>query len=268
MINGMAHAGRVFGRRDWIQSAARAADFIRITLWKNNRLLANYKDGKARLNAYLDDYAFLLNGLLELMQADFRPIDLEFAVALANVLLEQFEDPAEGGFFFTSHDHEKLIHRPKPGHDNATPSGNGIAACALQRLGHILGESRYLQAAERTLALFYPTMLRYPSACCSLLTALEESLFPPQLVILRGQPQELKEWVDALRIGSPYTLVLALPVELVELPLSLSKPAGVNNTVNAWVCHGVKCLPAITDVHELLRFCEIHGKIRPPFYFL
>ncbi|PTR15557.1 hypothetical protein C8R31_103142 [Nitrosospira sp. Nsp2] len=266
MINGMAHAGRVFGRRDWIQSAARAVDFIRTTLWKNNRLLATYKDGKAHLNAYLDDYAFLLNGLLELMQAEFRRADLEFAVALADVLLEQFEDPAEGGFFFTSHDHEKLIHRPKPGHDNATPSGNGIAASGLQRLGHILGESRYLQAAERTLALFYPTISRYPSACCSLLTAHEESLFPPQLVILRGPGQALKEWEDALRVGSPYTLVFALPLELIDLPLSLSKPAGVNNTVNAWVCHGVKCLPAITDVHELLRICEIHGKIGAPFY--
>jgi uncharacterized protein YyaL (SSP411 family) len=266
MINGMAHAGRVFGRNDWIQSAARAADFIRTTLWKNNRLLATYKDGKAHLNAYLDDYAFLLNGLLELMQAEFRRTDLEFAVGLANVLLEQFEDPAEGGFFFTSHDHEKLIHRPKPGHDNATPSGNGIAAFALQKLGHILGESRYLHAAERTLALFYPTMSRYPSACCSLMTALEESLFPPQLVILRGQAQAVKEWADALRLCSPSTLVFALPVELVELPLCLSKPAGVNNTVNAWVCHGVKCLPAITDVHELLRVCKINGKIGPPFY--
>jgi uncharacterized protein len=266
MINGMAHAGRVFGRRDWIQSAAGAVDFIRITLWKNNRLLATYKDGKAHLNAYLDDYAFLLNGLLELMQAEFRPADLEFAVALADVLLEQFEDTAEGAFFFTSHDHEKLIHRPKPGHDNATPSGNGIAACALQRLGYILGESRYLQAAERTVGLFYPTMSRYPSACCSLLTALEESLFPPKLVILRGQAQALREWVDALRLCSPYTLVFAVPVELIGLPLSLSKPAGVNNTVNAWVCHGVKCLPAITDVHELLRVCEIHGNIGAPFY--
>ena len=266
MINGMAHAGRVFGRPEWVRSAARAVDFIRARLWKNNRLLATYKDGKAHLNAYLDDYAFLLNGLLELMQAEFRRTDLEFAVALADVLLEQFEDSADGGFFFTSHDHEKLIHRPKPGHDNATPSGNGIGACVLQRLGYILGESRYLRAAERALALFYPTMSRYPSACCSLLATLEESLFPPQLVILRGQAPALKEWVDALRLCSPYTLVFALPVELVELPMSLSKPAGVNNTVNAWVCHGVKCLPAITDVHELLRFCEIHGKIRAPFY--
>ena len=105
MIKGMAHAGRVFGRPDWIRSAARAVDFIRSTLWKNNRLLATYKDGKAHLNAYLDDYAFLLDGLLELMQAEFRRTDLDFAVALADVLLEQFEDQEADGFFF---------HEPRP----------------------------------------------------------------------------------------------------------------------------------------------------------
>ncbi|MFZ2525627.1 MAG: thioredoxin domain-containing protein, partial [Candidatus Ferrigenium altingense] len=126
MIKGMAHAGRMLDEPAWIVSAQRAADFIRTTMWRNGRLLATCKDGKAHLNAYLDDYAFLLDALLELLQAEFRPADLEFARALADVLLEQFEDTQEGGFFFTSHDHEKLIHRPKPGHDNATPSGNGI----------------------------------------------------------------------------------------------------------------------------------------------
>ena len=83
--------------------------------------LATYKDGRAHLNAYLDDYAFMLDGLIELMQADFRAEDLAFAQALANVLLEQFEDKTNGGFFFTSDDHEKLIYRAKPTHDNATP---------------------------------------------------------------------------------------------------------------------------------------------------
>ncbi len=261
MIKGMARAGHVFERGDWVQSATLAVDFIRSTLWKDNRLLATYKDGKAHLNAYLDDYAFLLDGLLELMQAEFRQVDLDFAVALADVLLEQFEDKQAGGFFFTSHDHERLIHRPKPGLDNATPSGNGVAAYALQRLGHLLGEFRYLQTAEHALGLFYPTLSRYASSCCSLLVALEQSLAPPQIVILRGQPLALTEWKKALRCGSPYTLVFALPLELPGLPPGLNKPAATDNTVNAWVCQGVKCLPEISDLQELLRVCEIQGKI-------
>lgn len=266
MIGGMARAGRVFGRDDWVQSAACAVDFIRDTLWKSGRLLATYKDGKAHLNAYLDDYAFLLDGLLELMQAEFRQADLDFAIALADILLKQFEDRQAGGFFFTSHDHEKLFHRPKPAHDNAIPSGNGVAAYALQRLGHLLGEFRYLQTAECTLKVFYSTLSRYPGSCCSLLVALEQSLVPPHTVILRGEAQALVKWKAALRHSPPPILVFALPSELVALPPSLSKPAAMDNAVNAWVCQGVKCLPEISDLQELLRVCEIKGKIEPPFY--
>ncbi|MEK7843708.1 MAG: thioredoxin domain-containing protein [Pseudomonadota bacterium] len=262
MIKGMARAGRIFRRGEWVHSAALAVDFIRSTLWKDGRLLATCKDGKAHLNAYLDDYAFLLDGLLELMQAEFRQADLDFAVALAEVLLEQFEDKLAGGFFFTSHEHEKLIHRPKPGHDNATPSGNGVAAYSLQRLGHLLGELRYLQTAERTLSLFYPTLFRHASSCCSLLTVLEETLTPPQTVILRGQMPVLTEWRDALLPIAPYAMVLALPVELVGLPMSLNKRVPIDKAVNAWVCQGVRCLPEISDLQELLRICEVQGRIK------
>jgi uncharacterized protein YyaL (SSP411 family) len=269
MIKGMARSGRIFGREDWVHSATCAVDFIRSTLWKNGRLLATWKDGRAHLNAYLDDYAFLLDGLLELMQITFRQEDLDFAVALADILLEQFEDRETGGFFFTSHGHEKLIHRPKPGYDNATPSGNGVAAYTLQRMGHLLGEIRYLQAAERALRLFYPTLTRHPDSCCSLLLALEQWLVPPTVVILRGKADAMARWENALRQRAPIALVLALPVDRVvpaTLPPSLAKPPPTGTGVNAWVCHGVKCLPAITELQELLRISEIRGKIRSLFY--
>jgi len=136
-IRGMARAGRAFGRPEWIASARRALEFIRVTMGRNGRLLATYKDGRAHLNAYLDDYALLIAALLELMQDKFSTADLQWATALADVLLEQFEDPADGGFYFTGRDHERLIHRPKPGHDHATPSGNAVAAWALGRLAAI-----------------------------------------------------------------------------------------------------------------------------------
>ena len=133
-------------------------------MWKDGRLLATYKDGKAHLNAYLDDYAFLLAALLEVLQADFRAGDLAWAAALGDALIEHFQDAEAGGFFFTAHDHERLIHRPKPGHDNATPSGNGVAALALNRLSFLSGELRFRQAAERTLALFWPRSSAIPRA--------------------------------------------------------------------------------------------------------
>jgi hypothetical protein len=255
MIKGMAHAGRMLGVPVWIASAQRATDFIRAAMWRNGRLLATCKDGKAHLNAYLDDYAFLLDAQLELLQAEFRAADLEFARALADVLLEQFEDTQEGGFFFTSHDHEKLIHRPKPGHDNATPSGNGIAACALQRLGHLLGEARYLEAAERALKLYYPALAQQPTGFASMLIALREYLTPPQIVILRSAPGESVAWRrQLLQYYWPGTLILALEGEFAGLTEMLAKP--LTQEVSAWVCQGEKCLPVIKDCAELVAVCQ------------
>src|SRR5690606_11430619 len=107
----------------------------RTTMWRDGRLYATHRDGKTHLNAYLDDYAFLVDALIDLMQAEFRSADLAYARTLADAMLERFEDRNAGGFFFTSHDHERLIQRTKPAHDNATPAGNAVAAVALQRLG-------------------------------------------------------------------------------------------------------------------------------------
>jgi len=255
MIKGMARAGRMLGEPAWIASAQRATDFIRAAMWHNGRLLATCKDGKAHLNAYLDDYAFLLDALLELLQAEFRQADLEFVRTLADVLLEQFEDKREGGFFFTNHDHEKLIHRPKPGHDNATPSGNGVAAFALQRLGHLLGEARYLEAAERALKLYYPVLVRQPSGFASMLMALQEYLTPPQIVILRSAPGASAAWCrKLLQHYWPGTLIIALEGEFIGLPEALAKP--LSQEASAWVCQGVKCLPVIKDCAELIAVCQ------------
>jgi len=251
MVRGMARAARALNEPSWLESARRALEFIRITLWKNSRLLATCKNDTSHLNAYVDDYAFLLDALLEMMQTGFREEDLHWARELADILLDQFEDRAAGGFFFVSHDHERLIHRAKPGHDNATPSGNGIAAFALQRMGHLVGELRYVEAAERALKLFFPAMERQPGGFVSLATALDEHLSPAQIVILRGDERQYAAWQAALAQSyRPDTLVLALPIRSHGLPPVLDKaapPAGVN----AWVCRGVTCLPAITDLAAL-----------------
>ncbi len=262
MIAGMARASRVFGRPEWLDSARAALDFIRGTLWQEETgstralLLATCKDGRAHLNAYLDDYAFLLAALIELMQTDFQSRDLEFAEALAKVLLEQFCDHEAGGFFFTSHDHEQLIHRPKPGHDGAIPSGNGVAALALQRLSHITGEWRYLVAAERSLQLFYPALAQRPSGYASLLQVLEELLEPPRVVVLRGAQVELCQWQRALgQRYLPATLILAVSGESAGLSPLLAKPF-VAGAVNAWVCKGVTCLPPVDKLEILLEMLE------------
>jgi uncharacterized protein YyaL (SSP411 family) len=252
MIEGMAHAGRVLGEPAWLDSARRALAFVRETLWHDDRLLATWKDGRAHLNAYLDDYAFLLAALLELLQAQFRHQDLQFARALADALLERFEDREQGGFFFTSHDHERLILRAKPGQDNATPSGNGRAALALQRLGHLVGEARYLDAARRALDLHFPQMQQLPGGFASLCMALAEQLQPPTVVVLRGDPAAAGTWLPRLaQRYDPHLLALAIGPQAEALPEALDKP--LRPGVNAWVCHGVNCLPPIADPAELER---------------
>ena len=258
MIRGMARASAVFGRDDWLASARRALDFIRGTMWKGGVLAATYKDGRAHVNAYLDDYAFLLDAVIEMLQADFRGADLAFALELAEAILARFEDPA-GGFFFTSHDHERLIHRPKPGHDNATPSGNGVAAFALGRLGHLTGETRYLDAARRAVAAFYPAMQRYPGGFGALTIALEECLAPPPIIVLRGPMPQLRPWLEELAPDfRPQSVIVGVDSAESGLPPALDKPA-TPGRVNAYVCRGVTCLEPVSQVEALRRLLDGAG---------
>ncbi|MEQ1662041.1 MAG: thioredoxin domain-containing protein [Thiobacillus sp.] len=246
MIAGLAHAGRVMARPDWVAAAHAALDNLNRTVWRDGRLLASFKHGAARLNAYLDDYAFLLDALLETMQADYRESDMAWARELADALLVHFEDAEHGGFFFTSHDHETLITRPKPGYDNATPSGNGLAAWALQRLGHLLGDARYLEASARCLRVFHAPLMQQPIAYPSLLAVLDEALVPPRVIVLRGPATALAEWTRALTptLGAR-DILLTLP-NGVSLPAALAKPE--SDRPAAWVCSGSTCQPPITEL--------------------
>jgi len=253
---GMAHAGRVFGRPQWLASARRAVDFIRARMWRDGRLLATYKDGRAHLNAYLDDYAFLVAALLELAQGEFQLQDLEWACELADVLLEQFEDREGGGFFFTAREHERLILRPKPGHDNATPSGNAVAAWGLGRLAALTGEERYARAARRTVELFFPAMRDYPAGFAAMAMALDEQIAPPSILVLRGKAEALPGWqADLATEFLPDTTMLAIPDGAGDLPAALNKPARPG-PVNAWLCRGVTCLEPIGDLVHLKKALE------------
>jgi len=250
MIRGMAHAARVFGRRDWLDSARAALAFVRRELWKDGRLLATAKDGHAHLDAYLDDHAYLLAALLEMLEADFDPAQLEWAGAIGRLLMDEFRDPVEGGFFFTAHGHEALIHRPKPGPDNATPSGNAVAAWALNRLSFLTGEPRLSEAAGGAIALFWRALERQPMAFGTMLCALEEQLEPPRTVILTGPPSSLAPWRGMLdREYLPTTLVLAVGEAGPGLPAPLAKPA--SGKAAAWLCKGATCLPPIDSPDRL-----------------
>ncbi len=252
MIRGLAIAARALGRAELAAAATRALDFIREHLWRDGRLLATSMEERAHLNAYLDDYVYLADGILELQQVRFRADELQFARQLLEVVLAHFSDSNSGGFFFTSDDHEKLMHRPKSFGDESTPAGNGVAAYVLQRFGHLLGEPRYLAAAEGTLRAAWGDLSKYPQSHATLLTALEELLHPPQIVIIRGNEAAMTQWQEELaRIYAPRRIVLAVPEDALNLPAALADKAAAK-TVVAYLCTGSVCSAPLDSLSALL----------------
>ena len=252
LIKGLAVAGRVLNRPDLIDAASAAVDFIHRKLWRDGRLLATYKDGRAHLSAYLDDYAFLADALLELLQSRWRTSDLHFARELLEVLLSRFED-AEGGFYFTASDHERLIHRSKTFGDDSMPAGNGVAASVLCRMGYLVGEPRYLNAAERALKAGSTAMREYGPGHMSMLNALDDFLASIQVLIIRGDAEDSERWGRSLRaLYQPNRLIFAIPRDATNLPPALAdKAAGPATT--AYLCTGMTCSAPLTDLGELAR---------------
>jgi uncharacterized protein len=252
-IAGLATAARCLARDDYADAAAEALSCLRRVHWRDGRLLATSAHGEARLAAYLDDYAFLLDAILELSSVRFSADDLAFAVELAEVMLRHFEDATVGGFFFTADDQEALISRPKSFNDDAIPAGNAIAARALLRLGYLLGEPRYLEAAERTLRAAWAAVRKYPDAHASMLFALEDYLHPPQIVILRGDAAAIGPWQRELNaVFAPRRWILAVPADATGLPDAIAtKPAAAGPI--AYVCRGTQCTAPISSLAELTR---------------
>jgi uncharacterized protein YyaL (SSP411 family) len=253
MVRGMCVAGRVFDDETLVRSAEQAMDFVRGTLFVDGRLLATARNGRAHLDAYLDDHALLVDACLALLECRWRRDDLDFAIELAEILLERFQDTDGGGFYFTAHDHEPLIHRPKPMMDDALPSGNAVAAFALGRLGHLLGEPRYLDAAEATVRASWEGLQRHPHAHTAMLDALEEQIDPPQVIVIRGDAGQARAWQRlAQRDYAPRRLVLTLPADVPDLPGLLGeRPA--RGGITAYVCRGHRCDAPVTALRELER---------------
>jgi hypothetical protein len=254
MVRGLAIAGRLLEQPDFVLAATRAVDFLRANCWHEGELLAAYKGGQARFPAYLDDHVFLLDALLELLQARWRSEDLEFARELADALLARFADAERGGFWFTATGRDTPLARSKAFADDAMPSGNGVAARALARLGWLTGETRYLEAAEATLRGGWQSVTRVPQAHTMMLTALEEHLSPPDIVVVRGEAHEAAAWAQALaRVYAPRRMVLAIATEATGLPPELAAKAPGAKT-RAYVCQGPQCSAPVEDLPRLVRF--------------
>jgi len=250
-IAALADAGAVLGREDYLDAARACAEFILDQLRDpDGRLLRTYKDGRAHLNAYLEDHAFLLEALLTLYESSFEERWFTEARNLAERTIERFGDPKRGGFYSTSDDHEELIVRRKEVGDHPIPSGNSSAAMGLLRLGALTGDRRYEQEAEGIFGLFAEPAVRHPDAFAHLLRALDFHLSPTREVALVGE--ELGELAAVVREKPLFHLVLAGGPEGAESPPLLANRATVDGRPAAYVCENFTCRLPVTAPDELL----------------
>lgn len=253
-IRSLSISGFLFQEPRFIEAAKQALYFIKNSLYKDKKLSACYKDKQAYCNAYLDDYAFLIDALICYLQADFDTELLEFAIELTDVCIDNFYDKANAGFYYTSHHHETLIQRPKILMDESLPSGNGIMVLVLNRLGHLLSRTDYLSIAEQTLRYSWATMEASPTMHQSLLNALEEYINPPEfLTLIHQDDADLTAWKKALISNyNPHRICLFLTESLAKsVPIFAgfkldSKPVAV------YLCKGTSCSAPIYEVGKLI----------------
>jgi uncharacterized protein len=250
IIAALAEAGAVLERPDYLDAARTCAEFV----WEEMRdadghLLRTYKDGEARLNAYLEDHAFLLEALLTLYEATYEALWFERAHELAETMLSRFHDPERGGFFSTSGDHEELIARRKEIGDHPIPSGNSSAAMGLLRLAALTGERSYEQAAEGVFRLFAEPALRHPEAFAHLLRAIDFHLAPTKEVALVGD--DLSELSRLVRSAHRPHIVLAGGPEGSTTPPLLQHRTTVDGRPAAYVCESFACQAPVTDPQAL-----------------
>jgi len=249
-IAALADAGAVLDREDYLDAARTCAEFVLRDLRDaDGRLLRTYKDGRAHLNAYLEDHAFLLEALLILYESSFEERWFAEAQALAETMVERFGDPERGGFYSTSSDHEELIARRKEVGDHPIPSGNSSAAMGLLRLAALTGERRYEDEAEGVFRLFAEPAVRHPDAFAHLLRALDFRLSPTREVALIGN--ELDELAKVVRDKPLFHLVLAGGPEGTDQPPLLADRTTVDGRAAAYVCQDFTCRLPVTDPSEL-----------------
>jgi hypothetical protein len=251
-ISALAEAGAVLERADYVAAARRAAAFLLVQMRDGDgRLLRTYNAGAAKLNAYLEDHAFLLEALLTLYEATFEARWFTAARALADTMIERFGDPQRGGFFSTSSDHEQLVARRKDLDDSPIPSGASAAAFGLLRLAALTGEASYEEQAVGTLALVAPLASRHPQAFGHLLQALDFHLAPVSEVALVGADVSALERTVRAAFRPHVVLAGGDGFESGGVPLLHERPPGPDGSAVAYVCEGFACRRPVSTAGEL-----------------
>jgi uncharacterized protein len=252
MLAAFAEAGSILGNEDYKNVARRNADFLLENLQHEGRLLRTWKDGRAKLNGYIEDYANLADGLIHLYQATGEILYLSEAKRLADLMITEFWDGDDGGFYFTANDHEELIVRNKDFYDNATPSGNSSAADVLLRLAKFYGEEKYERFATTVLRLTSNQLKRYPQGFGRALSAMEFHLSRVMEIVVvgeRGNPLEREVSTTYLPNS---VIALADRGSEAGLPL-LEDKRMIDDRPTAYICEGFVCRRPLHDLSDLQR---------------
>jgi hypothetical protein len=259
MIAALADAGAVLGRPAYVEAATACAEFV----WTRMRdhdghLLRTWKDGEAKLNAYLEDHAYLLEALLTLYEATFDVRWFDAARETADAMIERFGDPERGGFFTTSNDHEALIARRKDVDDHPIPSGNSAAAFGLLRLAALTGEREYERRAVSVFRLFHRVAESHPHAVAHLLRAIDFHFAAVKEVALVAPAGSdgLGELAGVVRSGFRPHVVLAGGTEGTERPELMQDRTAVEGRASAYVCENFSCRMPVTEPEDLASALE------------
>jgi len=261
MLAPLAEGSLILDEPRYAEAARKAAGFLLDTMrTPDGRLLHSYKDGQAKFNGYLDDYANFIDGLTRLFEATGEARWIESAVELAQVMIDEFHDPANGGFFYVGKSHEALIVRQKDAYDNATPSGNAMAATALARLASLTGRADLDELARATLQAVHLVMEKAPTAAGQCLVVLDAVLAPSEefAVIAGSDPAEARRALLAIHERfRPHKVVAPssggeASSKLAELVPLLKDRPGREGRVTTYICEGFACQAPVVGV-EVLR---------------
>jgi len=251
MLRAFAEAAAALDHDGYLQTAIRNAEFVTRELGSNGRLLRTWKDGKAKLTGYLEDHACYADGLIALYEATFDLRWLDAARQIADVMLDRFVDHERGGFYDTASDHEQLVTRPKDLFDNATPSGNSVAADALLRLALLTDDARYREAADSCLRQPGMAAVQYPTGFGRLLCALDFALGRPREIVIVGpldsaKTRELRAAVFGRFLPNRVVAGAVEGASTIGLPL-LADRTMRGGEPTAYVCEGYVCQAPVTD---------------------
>ena len=263
MIAAFAKAGDVFNSNDYIQQAEKSAQFILKNLTDNNgRLLKRYRNGNAGIDAHLDDYAFFIWGLLELYEATFNVTYLTEAVQLSNIMVDEFWDITNGGFFLGSESSEKLIVRAKTGYDGAMPSGNSVAAMNCSKLNRITGETKWAEITDKIFMTFSNEIQKTPSGYASMVNSFLFNIDSPKEIVIVGSSND-DETIKAIKkIKSEYVPSKVIIFKDTDDELNKLSPLAkwtvtqetIDEKTTYYICQDFACKIPTTDLELALKF--------------